>query len=175
MPGANLDIPLWILGSSLYSAQLAGALGLPYAFAGHFAPEYMLEAIELYRKEFQPSSAWRAPYVMIGVQVIAAESDEEAALLSTSLHQRFLGLIRNQRTVLKPPVENMDTIWTPGEKAAIESKLRYAAVGGEAKVKSQLQALIDLTQADELIINSEPYDNDARLRSFAIIANGVRA
>jgi luciferase family oxidoreductase group 1 len=168
IPGHGLKIPIWILGSSLYSAQLAAAMGLPYAFAGHFAPEVMLEAVELYRHRFEPGDIDK-PRVMIGAQAIAADSDEEADFLATTLYQRFLGLIRNQRTTLQPPVRDMRALWSLGEEQALKSKLRYACIGGPARVKQKLLELVDLTGADELILNSEPYDDAARLRSFEII------
>jgi luciferase family oxidoreductase group 1 len=170
IPGANLRIPIWILGSSLYSAHLAAAVGLPYAFAGHFAPEEMLVAIDVYRREFQPSDVLKDPYVMIGIQAVAAESDAEAEFLATTLYMRFLGMIRNQRTALLPPVQDMSQIWSPSERLVLKDRLRYAAIGGPATVAQSIQKVIELTQADELIINSEPYDDGARIRSFEIIA-----
>ena len=174
IPGAGLKIPLWILGSSLYSAQLAAALGLPYAFAGHFAPDAMLDAIKLYRDQFQASSVLQKPYVMIGTQAVAAETDEEAEFLATTLYQRFLNLIRNQRMALKPPVKDMSALWNEEEKHALQSKLRYAAIGGPVRLKQQFEAIIELTGADELIINCEPYDQVARLRSYELISNVFR-
>jgi luciferase family oxidoreductase group 1 len=171
IPGADLKIPIWILGSSLYSAHLAAALGLPYAFAGHFAPEEMLDAIAVYRSEFQASDALKKPYVMIGTQALAADTDEEADFLATTLYMRFLGLLRNQRTALLPPIKDTSDLWSPSERAAVLNRLRYAAIGGAAKVARSLQTLIDLTQADELIINSEPFDHAARLHSFEILAS----
>jgi len=173
IPGADLRIPIWILGSSLYSAHLAAAVGLPYAFAGHFAPEEMLDAVNIYRKEFRPSDVLKQPYVMIGIQAVAADTDEEAEFLATTLFMRFLGIIRNQRTALLPPVQDMNEIWSPAERAALQQRLRYAAIGGPATVARSIQRVIELTQADELIINSEPYDDRARLRSFEIIAGSV--
>jgi luciferase family oxidoreductase group 1 len=174
IPGANLKIPIWILGSSLYSAHLAAAHGLPYAFAGHFAPEEMLDAIAVYRREFQPSDVLKIPYVMIGTQAVAADTDEEADFLATTIYMRFLGILRNQRTALLPPVKDTRYLWSPGERAAVLDRLRYAAIGGPAKVANSLQNLINLTQADELIINSEPYEDAARLRSFEILSSGLR-
>lgn len=171
IPGANLKIPIWILGSSLYSAHLAAACGLPYAFAGHFAPEEMLDAVAIYRREFQASDVLEKPYVMIGLQAVAADTDEEADFLATTLYGRFLGLLRNQRTALQPPLRDTSNFWSAVERAAVLNRLRYAAIGGPAKVAESLQRLIDLTQADELIINSEPYEDAARLRSFEILAS----
>jgi luciferase family oxidoreductase group 1 len=175
IPGANLEIPIWILGSSLYSAHLAAAHGLPYAFAGHFAPEEMLDAIAVYRDEFQPSGISKDPYVMIGAQAVAADTDEEADFLATSIYMRFLGFIRNRRTTLSPPVKDISDLWSSSERAAVQDRLRYAAIGGPAKVARSLQNLVDLTQADELIISSELYENSARLRSFEILASLDRA
>jgi luciferase family oxidoreductase group 1 len=174
IPGANLKIPIWILGSSLYSAHLAAAHGLPYAFAGHFAPEDMLDAIAVYRREFQPSDVLENPYVMIGTQAVAADTDEEAEYLATTIYLRFLGILRNQRTALLPPVQDITHLWSSSERAAVRGRLRYAAIGGPEKVAHSLQNLINLTQTDELIINSEPYEDAARLRSFEILSSSLR-
>jgi luciferase family oxidoreductase group 1 len=171
IPGAGAELDLWILGSSLYSAHLAARLGKPYAFAGHFAPAAMLDAFRVYRSEFQPSSALRKPKVMVGVPVIAAESDEAAERLATTAYQTFLGLVRNARTQAPPPVESMDGLWSPQEKAAVMSMLEISVIGGPAKVKAGLQALIDQTGADELIVSSHFYDYNDRLRSYEVIAN----
>ncbi|QDK36703.1 LLM class flavin-dependent oxidoreductase [Bdellovibrio sp. NC01] len=170
IPGAGLKVPLWLLGSSLYSAQLAAVLGLPYAFAGHFAPELMMRAIDLYRVGFQPSDVLKEPKVMVGVQVVAADTDEKAERLATSLYMRFLGIIRNERVNLQPPVENMDAVWNPMEKEIVLSKLRTSVIGGPEKVKAGLQKLIDETQADELMIVSDAFDHNDRLRSFELIS-----
>lgn len=175
IPGANLEIPIWILGSSLYSAHLAAAHGLPYSFAGHFAPEEMLDAVAVYRDEFQPSKILKNPHVMIGTQAVAADTDEEADFLATSIYMRFLGFIRNRRTTLSPPVKDIDDLWSPSERATVQARLRYAAIGGPAKVARSLQNLIDLTQADELIISSEIYENTAKQHSFEILASLGRA
>ncbi|KYG61932.1 luciferase [Bdellovibrio bacteriovorus] len=169
VPGAGIDVPIWLLGSSLYSAQLAAVLGLPYAFAGHFAPEMMMQAIDLYRVGFQPSKHLKAPRVMMGVQVVAADSDEKAKYLATTNYQRFLGIIRNQRVSLKPPVQDMDALWTPMEKEHVLQKLGTAVIGGPQKVQEGLQKLIDQTGADELMIMSDAFDHADRRRSFEII------
>lgn len=171
IPGANINIPIWILGSSLYSAHLAAAYGLPYVFAGHFAPEEMLDAIAIYRREFQPSDVLANPHVMIATQAVAADTDEQADFLATTIYLRFLGILRNQRTALLPPVKDRTNLWSPAERAHVQDRLRYAVIGGPAKVARSLQNLIDLTQADELIINSEPYEPAARLRSFEILSS----
>lgn len=169
VPGAGVSVPLWLLGSSLYSAQLAAELGLPYAFAGHFAPELMMQAIDIYRVGFRPSGILKSPHVMIGVQVLAADSDEKANLLATTVYQRFLGIIRNQRVSLQPPVKSMDGIWGPAEKDLVLSRLRTSIIGGPEKVREGLQKLINKTEADELIIVSDTYDHHDRRRSFEII------
>jgi luciferase family oxidoreductase group 1 len=170
IPGAGVKVPLWLLGSSLYSAQLAAILGLPYAFAGHFAPEMMEQALEVYRRSFQPSAVLEKPYAMLGVQVIAADSDEKAARLATTNYQRFLGIIRNQRVNLRPPVENMDELWSPLEKEMVQSKLRLAVIGGPEKVRAGLEKIVAATGVQELMIVSDAYSHEDRLRSFELIA-----
>lgn len=170
IPGEGLNIPIWLLGSSGFSAQLAGQLGLPFAFASHFSPDYTLPALELYRSSFQSSEVLDKPYAMVGVNVIAAETDEKAKWLATSAQQQFLNLIRGQPTPLKPPVENMDEIWTQQERAAVDQQLRSSIVGSPTVVKERLQEFLDATQADEMIVNSQIFDHNARVRSFEIIA-----
>lgn len=169
VPGAGIDVPIWLLGSSLYSAELAAALGLPYAFAGHFAPELLMQAIDIYRVGFQPSSVLKEPRVMVGVQVLAADTDEKASLLATTVYQRFLGIIRNQRVSLQPPVKSMDGLWGPAEKDLVLSRLRTSVIGNPERVREGLQKLINKTQADELMIVSDTYDHADRRRSFEII------
>jgi luciferase family oxidoreductase group 1 len=173
IPGAGIKVPIWILGSSLYSAQLAAVMGLPYAFAGHFAPELMMQAIDLYRVGFQASEFLKEPKVMIGVQVIAADTDAKAEFLATTIYQRFLGIIRNQRVNLQPPVESMKDIWTPPEEDYVKAKMRYAIFGGPEKIKAGLQKLVDETQADELIMVSDAYNEADRLKSFELIAQAA--
>jgi luciferase family oxidoreductase group 1 len=173
IPGAGLDVPVWILGSSLYSAHLAAKIGRPYAFASHFAPGDLLEAIEIYRAEFQPSRALAAPRVMVGVPVVAAQSDTEAERLATSMYLRTLGIIRGERAGLQPPVESMQGLWTRGEELAIAERMALMVVGGRERVAEGLQQVIDATQADELIVVSETWDRAARLRSYAIIAEAA--
>jgi luciferase family oxidoreductase group 1 len=173
IPGAGLDVPVWILGSSLYSAHLAAKIGRPYAFASHFAPGDLLEAIEIYRAEFQPSPALAQPRVMVGVPVVAAESDVEAERLATSMYLRTLGIVRGQRAGLQPPVETMEGLWTRGEELAIAERMALMVVGGRERVADGLQQVIDATQADELILVSEAWDRAARLRSYAIIAEAA--
>ncbi len=171
IPGAGLDIPLWILGSSLYSAQLAASLGLPYAFAGHFAPDMMLQALAIYHQAFTPSKSLKSPYSIVCLQAIAAETDEKAQFLATTLYQRFLGIIRNDRTVSKPPVESMDGIWSPAEKHHIESTFRYSIIGGRKRIPEMLKKVVALTHADEIMICSELWDLEDRLKSYDILAS----
>ncbi|WP_216831819.1 LLM class flavin-dependent oxidoreductase [Alkalihalobacterium elongatum] len=168
-PGEGLNIPIWLLGSSGFSAQLAGKLGLPFAFASHFAPEYTIPALNLYRESFQPSEVLQEPYAMVGVNVIAADTDEKAQWLSTSHQQAFLSLIRNQPSQLQPPIKSMEQLWTSMEKDAIEKQLGSSVIGSPQTVKEKLQAFLDETQADEMIINSHIYDHQERLRSYEII------
>lgn len=174
IPGAGIKVPMWLLGSSLYSAQLAAALGLPYAFAGHFAPEMMMQALDIYRVGFQASEVLKEPRVMVGVQVLAADTDEKAQRLATTLYQRFLGIIRNQRVSLQPPLDSMEGVWSPAEKEHVLTRLRTSVFGGPAKVKEGLQKLIDETQADELMIVSDAYDFSDRKRSLEIIQEVTR-
>ncbi len=170
IPGAGLDVPLYILGSSLYSAHLAARLGRPYAFAGHFAPAAMHQAFDIYRSTFRPSEILQKPYVMVGVPVVAAESDERAEYLATSVQQAFLGLIRGDRKLSAPPIPSMDSLWSEPEKAAVHSMLGMLVTGGPEKVRRDLDRLIAETQADELIITSDTYEHIDRLRSYEFIA-----
>lgn len=173
VPGEGLRIPIWLLGSSGFSAQLAAKLGLPFAFASHFAPDYLLPALELYRNGFQPSEELSEPRVMIGVNVIAADTDTEAAKLATSLFQQFLNIIRGRTGLLQPPVDNMDEVWSPEEKAALSRQLAFTVIGGPSTIKEKLQEIADLTQADEMIVGAQIYDHEARLRSYEILAEVV--
>lgn len=170
IPGAGIDVPLYILGSSLYGAQLAARLGRPYAFAGHFAPAMMRQAFEIYRSAFQPSAFLKEPYVMVGVPVIAADSDEQAAYLATSLQRAFLNMIRGTRTLSLPPVEDMDAIWSPAEKQAVLNMLGLLVTGSARKVREELDRLIEFTGADELIVTSDTYRFEDRLKSIEVIA-----
>jgi luciferase family oxidoreductase group 1 len=170
IPGEGLKIPIWLLGSSGFSAQLAGKLGLPFSFASHFSPEYTLPALDLYRRSFRPSEVLDEPYVMVGVNVIAADSEEKSRYLATSMQQTFLNLIRNKPSQLQPPVENMDALWSDYEKAILEKQLGSSIIGGREKVKAKLQQFLDETQANEMIINAMIYDHKDRLRSFEIVA-----
>lgn len=169
-PGAGMTIPLYILGSSLYSAELAARIGQPYAFAGHFAPAMMMQAFQIYRTHFRPSKVLDKPYVMLGVPVIAAETDEHAEYLSSSLKQAFLAMVRGKRKLSSPPVRDMDQVWTPHEKAAVESMLHMLVTGSPQRVRAELDKLIAYTGVDELIITSDTYDKADRLKSYELIA-----
>jgi luciferase family oxidoreductase group 1 len=170
IPGEGLNVPIWLLGSSGFSAQLAGHLGLPFAFASHFSPEYTIPALDLYRRSFQPSEVLEKPYAMVGVNVIAADTDERAKYLATSMQQQFLNLIRNKPGQLQPPVESMDALWSPYEKAMLDKQLGSSIAGGPKTVEDKLQRFLDETQADEMIVNAMIYDHKERLRSFEIVA-----
>ena len=169
-PGAGSDVPVWLLGSSTYSARLAASMGLRFAFASHFAPALLLEAIEIYRTEFQPSQYLEHPYVMAGVPVVAAESDAEAQWLATSSLQRQVRLIRRQPIFIPPPVESMEGLWTEGEKFLVDSRMALAAIGGPKILREKLERIAEATRADELIFTSDLYEHARRLRSFEIIA-----
>lgn len=174
VPGAGLDVPIWILGSSVSSAQLAARLGLPYAFASHFAPGQLMEALELYRGRFEPSEQLERPYVMLGMNVLAADSADAAAYLFTSAQQQFCEVFRGRPGPVPPPVEDMDRVWSPAEKAGIAEALRYSAVGGPDEVGRDVAAFIDATAADELMVHTLAYDPESVLRSYEILAQ-VRA
>jgi luciferase family oxidoreductase group 1 len=173
VPGAGLRVPIWLLGSSTYSAQLAGMLGLPFSFASHFAPVDLLPALELYRGRFEASRQLRSPYSMPAVSVIAADTDTEARRLFTSQQQAFVNLRRGTPGPMPPPIDDIDAWWSPAEKAMVEHSLAYAIVGSPETVRRGLQDFIALTKADELIIGAHIYDHRARLRSFEIVA-GLR-
>ncbi len=176
IPGQGSRVPVTLLGSSDFSARLAASLGLPFAFAAHFAPDLLEQATRLYRTNFRPSDVLGRPWLMVGIQVIAAESDADAHRLFTTPQQRFLRLIRNQPVELLPPVDTMDGLWTEWERAAVESKLREAIVGSEATVKAGVERLVARTGADELIAVTDTWDHAARLESYrrlAKIAAGI--
>ena len=170
VPGSGLDVPLWILGSSLFGAQLAGMLGLPYAFASHFAPEALLPAIQAYRTRFEPSEQQATPHVMAGINVVAAETDAEAVRLFTSVQQQFANMVRGTRGKLQPPVDDIETYWSPMEKAQASRMLHYAVVGSADTVRRGLAAFSAQTGADELMVVSAIHDHAARLRSYEILA-----
>jgi luciferase family oxidoreductase group 1 len=170
VPGAGLNVPLWILGSSTFGAQLAAALGLPYAFASHFAPAQMMQAIALYRANFQPSAQLQKPYVMLGFNVFAADSDEEAHFRATSMQQAFVNLRSGRPSRLQPPRAGYLDQLGPAERALLDSVLSCSAIGAPATVAAQLQAFVARTGADELMITSQIFDHAARLRSYQIAA-----
>jgi luciferase family oxidoreductase group 1 len=171
VPGAGLQVPVWILGSSLFGAQLAAALGLPYAFASHFAPQMMMQAIEIYRATFRPSAQLDKPYVMLGFNVFAADTDAEAQLRATSMQQAFINLRTGNPTKLKPPVEGYLDLLSPPERSMLDSVLSCSAIGSPDTVAQQLKAFVARTGADELMITSQVFDHAARLRSYEITAD----
>src|SRR5262245_37955274 len=164
VPGAGLSVPIWILGSSLFGAQLAAELGLPFAFASHFAPDLLMEALEIYRALFKPSKQLDRPYAMVGVNVIAAETDREALRLFTSLQQRFADMARGVRGRLKPPIDDIESYWSAPEKAHASRMLACSFDGSQQTVARQLQQFVERTRADELMVASAIYDHQARLR-----------
>jgi len=171
IPGVGTQVPVWILGSSLYGAQLAAYLGLPYAFASHFAPDLLEQALAVYRGTYRPSARWPGPHAMVGVNVVAADSDPDGARQLTSLQQRFLGMHRGVRGPLPRPVESMDGLWSDAERAGVQRMLAATASGGPDKVKRELQAIVERTRADELIVACAVHDHAARLRSYEILAS----
>ena len=173
IPGMGTEVPIWLLGSSLYSAQLAAHLGLPFAFASHFAPDLLLQALEIYRATYRPSPRWPAPHAMVAVNVVAAPSDDEAQYLFTSILQRFLGMRRGVRGPLPPPVRSMQGLWSEAERVGVERMLAASAVGGPETVAQRLAQIIEATGANELIVAGAVHDHAARLRSYEILA-GLR-
>ncbi|QDP39886.1 LLM class flavin-dependent oxidoreductase [Radiobacillus deserti] len=175
-PGEGLQIPIWLLGSSGFSARLAAEKGLPFAFASHFSPDYTMAALKLYRDNFRPSEALKEPYAMVGVNIIAAETEERAKWLATSQQQQFLSLTRGQPTQLKPPVDNMEEAFTVHEQAAITERLNSEAtmIGEPELVKQKLQQFIEKTQANEVIINTQVFDQKDRLRSYEYVAEMMK-
>ncbi len=170
VPGEGADVPIWLLGSSDFSARLAAELGLPFAFASHFAPDYLFAALSLYRDNFKPSASLDTPRVMIGVNAFAAETDLEARRLFTSLQQAFVALVRGRLGLLQPPVDTMEGRWSPAEQAHIDRMTRISVVGSAATVRRGLEILIDATDADELMLTGQIFDHAARLRSFEIVS-----
>ncbi|TDP06691.1 luciferase family oxidoreductase group 1 [Roseateles asaccharophilus] len=170
IPGQGTEVPIWLLGSSLYSAQLAAYLGLPFAFASHFAPELLMQALDLYRSQYRPSARHPKPHAMVGLNVIVADSDEQAQHLFTSLQQRFLGMQRGQRGPLPPPVDDMEALWTPAEKAGVARMLAESVVGSPVTVRAGLRATAERTGADEFIVAGALHDFGARLRSYELLA-----
>ena len=170
VPGAGSNVPIWILGSSMFGAMLAAELGLPYAFASHFAPEMLLPALEAYRSRFRPSAQLDRPYAMVGVNIIAAASDAEARRLATTQQMSFANIFRGARGLSRPPIDDIETYWTPMEKAQAMRMLARSIVGSPDTVREGIGALVAETAADELIVVSDVYDHAARLRSFELIA-----
>lgn len=170
IPGEGLNIPIWLLGSSTYSAQLAAILGMPFAFASHFAPTYLHAALQLYRQNFQASDNLKEPYALACINVVAADNDEEAHYIATSFYQLAMGIIHGSTKPLQPPVKNMDNIWTEPEKAAILQMMKYTFIGGPKTIKAKLKTFISETSVDEIMITSHIYDHAARLHSYEILA-----
>lgn len=170
VPGMDTNVPLWLLGSSLFSARLAAELGLPFAFASHFAPDLMMKALEVYRTMFRPSEVLEKPYAMLGINVVAADTDEEARRLFTSQQQAFWNLRRGAPGQLPPPVNTLDGVWTPMEKAQVDHALSCAVVGSPDSVRDGLAAFIERTAADELIITAQIFDHEARKHSYTLVA-----
>lgn len=174
MPGAGTEVPIWLLGSSLFSAQLAAERGLPYAFASHFAPRYLLQALSMYRRNFRPSRHLAKPYAIVGVPLVAAANDEEADFLASSTYQRVLGILTGRRGQLPAPVANFMGRLQAQERAAIEDFLACAIVGGPDTVREGLRALAQATEADEFMVVSDVFDPSLRLRSLSIVAEAVK-
>jgi luciferase family oxidoreductase group 1 len=170
IPGEGLQVPVWLLGSSLYSAQLAAMLGLPFAFASHFAPTYLYDALQVYRDTFKPSEHLQRPYAIACVNVVASETDAEAKHIATSFQMLALGLIRNKRRPLQSPVETIEGLWSESEKAAVQQFMQFSFIGSAGTVQKTMQAFLDRTGVDEIMVTSHIYEHRARLRSYEIIA-----
>ncbi len=175
VPAAGTEVPLWILGSSNFGAMLAAELGLPYAFASHFAPELLIPALHIYRDRFKPSQQLERPYAMIGVNIIAAENDAEAKRLATTQQMSFTNIFRGARGLSQPPIDDIETYWSPMEKTQAMRMLARSIVGSRDTVRAGIEALVAETAADELIVVSDVYDHAARLRSFELIAQAADA
>ncbi len=173
IPGEDTNVPLWILGSSLYGAQLAGMLGLPYAFASHFAPQALMQAVSVYRERFEPSKQLAEPYVMVGCNAIVADTEDEAKRLFTTPQQQFTRMVRGTRGQLPPPVDDIESFWSPAEKAHVASMMACSFYGSTATIKDKLTPLIDATGADELMVAAAIWDHQARVRSFELLAEAM--
>jgi luciferase family oxidoreductase group 1 len=173
VPGEGLNVPIWLLGSSDFGARLAAELGLPFAFASHFAPDHLHLALDLYRRRFRPSDDLAEPYVMVGANVVAADTDAEARRLFTSVQQQFLNLVRGTPGQLPPPVDTMEGRWSVAERAQVERMTRVSAVGSPDTVGAGVEAIVAATGADEVIATAQLYDHAARLRSFELTARAV--
>lgn len=174
VPGAGTEVPIWILGSSLFGAQLAAHFGLPYAFASHFAPADLLDALSIYRQTFKPSRHLSSPYAMVLANIVAADTDEQAKHLFTSVQQQFVRMRRNTRGKLPPPIEDIESFWTPAEKHFASQMLSCAVVGSLETVTQGLQALVDRTQPQELMFTGQIHDHQARLRSFDLASQAMK-
>lgn len=170
VPGKGLHVPIWILGSSTFGAQLAGMLGLPFAFASHFAPSHLQTALKVYRDSFKPSEVLQQPYAMAGVNVIAADTDEEAHRRATSLYAFFLNVVRGTSYPLQPPVDDMKSFWSDPERYAVQQMLQYTFIGSAANVQAQMQEFVESTQVDELMVVSNIFNHKARVHSYELIA-----
>jgi luciferase family oxidoreductase group 1 len=175
VPGAGTNVPLWILGSSTFGARLAAELGLPYAFASHFAPDVLDEALRAYRMFFKPSAQLDRPYAMVGVNIIAAASDAEARHLATTQQMSSVNMLRNKRGLSKPPIDDIELYWTPLEKVQVQRKLAVSIYGSPETVRTGIERLVERTQADELMVVSDVFDHAARLRSLELIAANLPA
>jgi luciferase family oxidoreductase group 1 len=173
VPAAGTNVPLWILGSSHFGAMAAAELGLPYAFASHFAPEQLIPALQIYRERFKPSEQLDRPYAMVGVNIIAAGSDDEARRLATTQQMAFTNLLRGARGLSQPPIDDIESYWSPPEKAQAQRMLARSIIGSAATVRAGIDALVMETRADELIVVSDIYDHPTRLRSFELIAEAA--
>ncbi|MBB5394062.1 LLM class flavin-dependent oxidoreductase [Mucilaginibacter sp. AK015] len=174
IPGEGLDIPIWVLGSSTDSARVAAAMGLPYAFASHFAPTYFLEAIKIYRDNFKPSQHLQKPYVMACVNVVAADTDGEAEYLATSVKQFFMGVVTGKRQLLPPPVKSMDAVWNVFEEEAVMQMLAYSFIGGPDKIRAELSAFTEQTEIDEVMATTHIFDHQSRMYSYKVFADVIR-
>ena len=173
IPGEDTNVPLWILGSSLFGAQLAAALGLPYAFASHFAPQALMQAVSVYRERFEPSAQLDKPYVMVGCNAIVADTEDEAKRLFTSPQQNFTRMVRGTRGQLPPPVDDIEDFWSPMEKSQSSSMLACSFHGSKATIKDKLAPLIEATGADELMVAAAIWDHKSRVRSFELLAEAM--
>jgi len=173
VPGAGADVPVWLLGSSLFSARLSAALGLPFAFASHFAPAAMEEAVAVYRREFRPSKRLQAPYAMLAINVVAADTEAEARRLFTTQQQAFVLLRRGQPGLVPPPIDDIESFWSPAEKAMVEHALGCAVIGDPEQVRDGLRAFVDRHRPDELMLTANIFDHAARVRSFALAAGAA--
>jgi luciferase family oxidoreductase group 1 len=173
VPAAGTEVPLWILGSSNFGAMLAAEFGLPYAFASHFAPDLLIPALEIYRSRFKPSAQLERPYAMVGVNVVAAETDVEARRLATTQQMAFANIFRGARGLSQPPIDDIETYWTPAEKAQAMRMLARTLVGSRETVRAGIEALVAETGADEVIVVSDVYDHATRLRSLELIAEAA--